>query len=164
MYKVIHPQAAAAAATQLPAHLTPPTSLVSNIRYYAFCIWKFTIIVFPGGKAAFDSAHYRYVPNISFTIETCQDCVEFYSINAAPHGGQALYTSIAQSPIGQQVFMPASQPAAIFGHTHHSMGPALPQSPVMYLQSPVHPHSFGQQGFIPPPQLGGSTAGDWSYL
>ena len=156
MYKVIHPQAAAAAATQLPAHLTPPTSLVSNIRYYAFCIWKFTIIVFPGGKAAFDSAHYRYVPNISFTIETCQDCVEFlFNQCSTTWGSGIVYLPLHNLPLGNRFLCLHLNPLPYLDTPTHSMGPALPQSPVDVPTIPCPSTQLWATGIHPASSAGG---------
>ncbi len=84
---------------------------------------------------------------------TCT-CIPPMYFNMSLPGQQGhIYSALAQSPMGQQMYLPVSQSAAMFGHAHHS---ALPQSPVVYLQAPIHPQSFAQ-GFIPPPQLGGGV-------
>ncbi len=71
-------------------------------------------------------------------------------------------SSIGASPLGQQqLYIPASQSAAIFAHPHQTLAQTLSQSPVVYLQAPMHGQNFGQSYLIPTAQqLGGTTPGN----
>ena len=51
----------------------------------------------------------------------------------------SLATAVSHPSLGQQVLIPSSQQAAIFSHPHH----AFAQTPMVYLQSPLHPSQGG---------------------
>ena len=55
----------------------------------------------------------------------------------------SLATAVSHPSLGQQVLIPSSQQAAIFSHPHHAFASAMPQTPMVYLPSPLHPSQGG---------------------